>query len=85
MAWAAWRDPVRMSFVGWSLVVVWAGLAVAHVVNMTLGDEPFEASTIGLLAFDTVMAVGLSVGLLQLRSSDSKSSAQSPANGNVPD
>lgn len=65
VAWAAAADPQRLRLVAWGLTLSWAGLAVAHVVNMALGDEPVTASTVGLLVFDAAMAAALTAGLLR--------------------
>lgn len=67
VAWAAAADPFRLRLVAWGLVVSWGGLAVAHMVNMALGDEPVAASTVGLLVFDAAMAAALATGLLRQR------------------
>jgi len=69
MAWVASVDPRQFSQIAWAFTLIWAGLAAAHVVNMSLGDEPVSVSTVGLLAFDAAMAVILVIGLLQLRRS----------------
>lgn len=68
IAWVASRHSRAMSTIRWTIVLIWAGLAVARATNMLMGDEPVEPSTIGFLAFDTVMALGLALGLRRARS-----------------
>ncbi len=64
VSWVAYRRPNASTGIGWALVIVWAGLAVSHVVNMALGDEPIGPPTVGLLVFDAVMVIALTAALI---------------------
>jgi len=65
IAWLASRRPTETIGLAWCFVLVWGGLVATHLVNMWLGDEPVNAITLGLLAFDTAMGGLLLAGIVQ--------------------
>jgi len=65
MAWLGLRRPEVTIPVAWTFVLVWAGLVLTHIVNLTLGDEIAGPMTLGLLVFDASMGGLLLLGILR--------------------
>lgn len=55
-SWVGYRVPAADIAIAWTMSVEWAGLLVAHLVNLSLGDEQLTASGTFLIVFDCAMA-----------------------------
>jgi hypothetical protein len=60
IGWLAYRRAEGREAIAWAFVLIWGGLALRHLLNMGLGDESVELTTVGLLLFDS-MVCGLFV------------------------